>query len=143
MAKQLYGLLDRTTGEIKKFREFDDPKRALRKRKVWLPINDPGRPAHDPKAQNVTWVYDIPDLSDLAQPVPAAATITVVYTLTNIPTAEQQEAAVRAVWSDRDDQLGVDWPPYRTARALALNDTVELNSLRDAIAAIDAANPLP
>ena len=143
MAKQRYGLLERTTGEIKEFREFDDPKRSLNKKTVWLSVNDPGRPAHDPKSQRVTWVYDIPDLSNLARPVPAGTRIKVVYTLANIPAVEQQEAAVRDVWSTRDDRLSVDWPPYRVVRAIVLEDTVELQALKDAMSVIDAANPLP
>jgi hypothetical protein len=74
----LYWKIDRATNTVLKRAVKDNPKRRLDATEVWLPVeDDPAIPTFDDETHRIDRVPDFPDLSDLAQPVPANAKITI------------------------------------------------------------------
>lgn len=111
MAKQLYAKIERTTGEILKYRQKDNPSRALNKPTVWLPVVDPGEPAFDSKTQRVVKSVIVPDLSDLTKPVPPAARVVIQYQIVALTPGEvsaKDEEEKRSWLEDNIVQVLID-----------------------------------
>jgi len=64
--KKNYAKIDRSTGNIVKRKEFDNPKRALNKPFVWLPEERDAQPEYDKETHKPVQTETIPDLSDMA-----------------------------------------------------------------------------
>jgi len=64
--KKWYSKIDRSTGNIVKRKEFDNPKRALNKPFVWLPEERDAQPEYDKETHKPVQTETIPDLSDMA-----------------------------------------------------------------------------
>ena len=63
--KKWYSKIDRSTGDIVKRKEFDNPERALNKPFVWLPEERDIRPEYDKETHKLVQTETIPDLSDM------------------------------------------------------------------------------
>ena len=63
--KKWYSKIDRSTGNIVKRKEFDNPKRALNKPFVWIPEERDAQPEYDKKTHKLVQTDTIPDLSDM------------------------------------------------------------------------------
>ena len=63
--KKWYSKIDRSTGNIVKRKEFDNPKRALNKPFVWIPEERESRPEHNTETHKLVQTETIPDLSDM------------------------------------------------------------------------------
>ena len=63
--KKWYSKIDRSTGNIVKRKEFDNPKRALNKPFVWLPEERDAQPEYDKETHKLVQTDTIPDLSDM------------------------------------------------------------------------------
>jgi len=64
--KKWYSKIDRSTGNIVKRKEFDNPERALNKPFVWIPEERDIRPEYDKETHKLVQTETIPDLSDMA-----------------------------------------------------------------------------
>ena len=62
--KKWYSKIDRSTGNIVKRKEFNNPERALNKPFVWLPEERDIRPEYDKETHKLVQTETIPDLSD-------------------------------------------------------------------------------
>ena len=63
--KKWYSKIDRSTGNIVKRKEFDNPKRALNKPFVWLPEERDAQPDYNKETHKLVQTDTIPDLSDM------------------------------------------------------------------------------
>jgi len=63
--KKWYSKIDRSTGNIVKRKEFDNPERALNKPFVWIPEERDIRPEYDKETHKLVQTETIPDLSDM------------------------------------------------------------------------------
>ena len=63
--KKWYSKIDRSTGNIVKRKEFNNPERALNKPFVWLPEERDIRPEYDKETHKLVQTETIPDLSDM------------------------------------------------------------------------------
>jgi hypothetical protein len=62
--KKWYSKIDRSTGNIVKRKELNNPERALNKPFVWLPEERDIRPEYDKETHKLVQAETIPDLSD-------------------------------------------------------------------------------
>lgn len=62
---EIYAKIDRSTGQIVKRKEFDDPNRALNKPFVWLEVEQETSPSYDVETHKLVPTITQPDLSDL------------------------------------------------------------------------------
>ena len=63
--KKWYSKIDRSTGNIVKRKEFNNPERALDKPFVWIPEERDIRPEYDKETHKLVQTETIPDLSDM------------------------------------------------------------------------------
>ena len=63
--KKWYSKIDRSTGNIVKRKEFDNPKRALNKPFVWIPEERDAQLDYDKETHKLVQTDVIPDLSDM------------------------------------------------------------------------------
>jgi len=64
--KKWYSKIDRSTGNIVKRKELNNPERALNKPFVWLPEERDAQPEYDKETHKPVQTETIPDLSDMA-----------------------------------------------------------------------------
>ena len=64
--KKWYSKIDRSTGDIVKRKEFNNPERALNKPFVWIPEERESRPEHNTETHKLVQTETIPDLSDMS-----------------------------------------------------------------------------
>ena len=63
--KKWYSKIDRSTGNIVKRKELNNPKRALNKPFVWLPEERDAQPEYNKETHKLVQTETIPDLSDM------------------------------------------------------------------------------
>jgi hypothetical protein len=63
--KKWYSKIDRSTGDIVKRKQFNNPERALNKPFVWIPEERDAQPEYDKKTHKLVQTDTIPDLSDM------------------------------------------------------------------------------
>jgi hypothetical protein len=63
--KKNYAKIDRSTGNIVKRKEFNNPERALDKPFVWIPEERDIRPEYNKETHKLVQTETIPDLSDM------------------------------------------------------------------------------
>jgi hypothetical protein len=63
--KKWYSKIDRSTGDIVKRKEFNNPERALNKSFVWLPEERDAQPDCNKETHKLVQTDTIPDLSDM------------------------------------------------------------------------------
>ena len=63
--KKWYSKIDRSTGNIVKRKEFNNPERALNKSFVWLPEERDAQPDCNKETHKLVQTDTIPDLSDM------------------------------------------------------------------------------
>tara|TARA_Y100000310_G_scaffold236502_1_gene239684 strand:+ start:4960 stop:5403 length:444 start_codon:yes stop_codon:yes gene_type:complete len=63
--KKRYAKIDRSTGDVIKRKEFDDPNRVLNKPFVWLEEQRDPEPAYNKETHKLVGTVTQPDLSDL------------------------------------------------------------------------------
>ena len=63
--KKWYSKIDRSTGDIVKRKEFNNPERALNKPFVWLPEERDAQPDCNKETHKLVQTETIPDLSDM------------------------------------------------------------------------------
>ncbi len=63
--KKWYSKIDRSTGNIVKRKELNNPERALNKPFVWLPEERDAQPEYDKETHKLVQTDTIPDLSDM------------------------------------------------------------------------------
>ena len=71
--KKWYSKIDRSTGDIVKRKELNNPERALNKPFVWLPEERDAQPDYNKETHKLVQTETIPDLSDMAISVPLDA----------------------------------------------------------------------
>ena len=64
--KKWYSKIDRSTGDIVKRKELNNPERALDKPFVWIPEERDIEPEYDKETHKLVRTETIPDLSDMA-----------------------------------------------------------------------------
>jgi len=63
--KKWYSKIDRSTGDIVKRKELNNPERALNKPFVWIPEERDAQPEYDKETHKLVQTETIPDLSDM------------------------------------------------------------------------------
>jgi len=64
--KKWYSKIDRSTGDIVKRKELNNPERALNKPFVWLPEERDAQPEYNKETHKLVQTEIIPDLSDMS-----------------------------------------------------------------------------
>ncbi len=115
-----YAKIDRATSAIIARKNYENPQRVFNKPQVWLPYIDPGAPAYDPLAADLTRVEVIPDLSDMGVDVPGDAVVDVQYTVTPLSPAEIDSRAETKAQSAFDNTKMVKAVAIWTAQKLGI-----------------------
>ena len=92
--KKWYSKIDRSTGNIVKRKEFDNPKRALNKPFVWLPEERDAQPEYDKETHKLVQTDTIPDLSDMTVDVSPDAKRVLGFDV--IALTEEEKARIKA-----------------------------------------------
>ena len=71
--KKWYSKIDRSTGNIVKRKEFNNPERVLNKPFVWIPEERDAQPDCNKETHKLVQTETIPDLSDMSVDVPPDA----------------------------------------------------------------------
>ena len=102
--KKWYSKIDRSTGNIVKRKEFDNPKRALNKPFVWIPEERESRPEHNTETHKLVQTETIPDLSDMAIDVPQDAKRALGFDVVALTEEEKAQINTRKI-ADSDGVL--------------------------------------
>ena len=102
--KKWYSKIDRSTGNIVKRKEFDNPKRALNKPFVWIPEERDTQPDYNKETHKIVQTETIPDLSDMTVDVPQDAKRALGFDVVALTEEEKAQINTRKI-ADSDGVL--------------------------------------
>ncbi len=102
--KKWYSKIDRSTGNIVKRKEFDNPKRALNKPFVWLPEERDAQPEYNKETHKLVQTETIPDLSDMTVDVSQDAKRALGFDVVALTEEEKAQINTRKI-ADSDGVL--------------------------------------
>ena len=91
--KKWYSKIDRSTGNIVKRKELNNPERALNKPFVWLPEERDTQPEYNTETHKLVQTETIPDLSDMAIDVPQDAKRALGFNV--VALTEEEKAGIK------------------------------------------------
>jgi len=102
--KKWYSKIDRSTGNIVKRKEFDNPERALNKPFVWIPEERDAQPEYDKETHKLVQTETIPDLSDMTVDVSQDAKRALGFDVVALTEEEKAQINTRKI-ADSDGVL--------------------------------------
>ncbi len=102
--KKLYSKIDRSTGDIVKRKEFNNPERALNKSFVWIPEERDAQPEYNKETHKLVQTETIPDLSDMTVDVSQDAKRALGFDVVALTEEEKAQINTRKI-ADSDGVL--------------------------------------
>jgi len=102
--KKWYSKIDRSTGNIVKRKELNNPERALNKPFVWIPEERDAQPEYDKETHKLVQTETIPDLSDMTVDVSQDAKRALGFDVVALTEEEKAQINTRKI-ADSDGVL--------------------------------------